>query len=126
MPSERSNSYRPSVALPQTLKIPGKKTYNAFRRIIQSSDDESEVEVVAVTTGKATESTDVAQTTLKGKAAARERSSSPDIDASSDLTDGVIILYVPLRLFYNIFDYVIAMNRKVPRNHFVLRKTMQS
>jgi hypothetical protein len=92
------------VALPQTPNKSRKKTYNGFRRIVQSSD-ESEIEIVAVVTDNATETTYVAQTTVKGKAAARERSSSPDKGASSELTDddGIIILCVPICLFHNTF-----------------------
>jgi len=34
------------VALPKTFNPPRKKTYNAYRRIIQSSDEDSDIEFV--------------------------------------------------------------------------------
>lgn len=50
------------MALPQTFNPPRKKTYNAYRRIIESSDEDSDIEFIK---DSLSETEDLAKDTLE-------------------------------------------------------------
>ncbi|KAF9535759.1 SprT-like family-domain-containing protein [Crepidotus variabilis] len=93
---------KPAAALPGSAqRSSGKKAFKSFRRIISSSDEESEVEILEVRTMSGIDTTIAVQNTLKGKGPLKQDNSSPtSVLSENDFfkpreKEGIIVLDEP-------------------------------